>query len=1687
MTSAAAGNPCTPCSQASYQASPGSTACDALPTHSVRNQGGDGFVCEPAYYYLPGTILLSSSGSVEDDRCAPCAPGYSTVDTLLVPLHMRFAVFAADACRIVAFACRLGYYREALPPTGISSIGLVSGGRCTPCPVVVFATPLAPDAEAGIAAAVELKFGVFPTTTTTIDDDGERNQACPPTATKCNDGYYYYATPFPRGGGCNPCATGCPTLGEKITPCRGNRPRDTCSACPGLAIGQMWVTVGVCDTRCIAGYFAAPITALQEATCASCPPGTYQPSAPFEGDRCTDCAAGTYAGAAGASVCTSCPRGTFNDGVDTAAARIACLDCPAGTYSTQRGQTRCIDCTEGTFSAEPGALRCQRCPPETPRQALPGRAGCLPPVGPACPPGFFLLFAGSASSSASSVCQACPEGTFCPGGERPYPLPCPPKTAPAPRMALAMGQCEGAKAASIDPLLPLTEPPYAEYPGGPSLCVFKLPACAAGQYSTLFGTNHLASCRLCAAGTFTTTPMASACTECAPGRYAPLAGATACLACAGLMPGAWTVSAGATVCDSVAPGYYDAAAASAGLHRRFTHAGVDLPRGRWWDASDQEQHAALPQGSAATLSLSLDCQQPEGLGPCALSGGASDWLDFGQGALPPVPWTVCAIVRSTGAAATGRGLAPVDSDALVFGHYGGAMGVLRPSTLAVTALPGLSRFDWLVLCAATANTSSGSGGTTPTTTAFYNGAQPLPSSNLPPRAVAAAQFAGLRLGINRRVGTEPTAAFAVAELVVWQRALPASALRALAGHFSAYLPTPTTPSPGLQAFSAAHGLLIPCAPDDDDGLVVVAAGAPPPCAPPLGVRRCLPDGSPLCCPPGTFFVEGRSLRCEPCPPGTFATTGGATACTIVVDAADETPPQGAVRATGSATLRPACPPGTTTLQGGASSRYYCYAAPGYYGLPGHEAAPCPLDAYCPMALLNPLPCPSATPYTNALGARAPDQCSSVMRPPCRPGHYLPFSGAVCQTCPAASVCPGAPMAPMATCPPESTGPWYSPEGATRVEQCGKPPPDGIPLLPPGGGCPLRTHAPPGTAPLTSSLQCRADAGAYFVPGVMPAGVVCPEGHHCAAGAPQPLPCATDEACTLAGFTTTPQRCPGAGSVAPLGACTPCDERLPEQAYYPLAGDCRMCCPPGLVKTQQLGPAGTTTTTTVCAPFPDSTTCASPGQYRPDPPSSSSPPECAATVPECAACPSSSSLSSFPERQGAVPAVGLPPATLGRLLRAFAPALPPGLGGTWGASSCAYTCPPGACYADLANFSEGRGVVAYHTSLAAVVVECVRAAAGAFADAALGRCAPCPRNTYASEAGAAACYPCPGTALAEPGSRQCRCTNGGVLLLLVVVGAVVEAGVQPQWDCVPCRPGTILDPLDPYRCIPCPDGTTPVPYPNSDPALAEVCLPGFQRASPIASCLPCPPGTVSEAAGATACTACPLGAYADAPRLRCLPCPNGTYGAQPGLASADECVNCTASTTPMMMMMRQVAGGGGCRCPAGFYYLDYYQGCAPCAARCPKNAVPVMPMMMMALPDAADPADSPPVPMLLRLSLSSGLAPACAHEGAVNADAVACACPPGFRGDGLRACTECANPSECVCVPGAYYSATTGGCLACRRCPPIAVLTLNACDFGSTADTVDCYCPAGYYYARRWNECFPCTRGAACAVGAKRDA
>ncbi len=83
---------------------------------------------------------------------------------------------------------------------------------------------------------------------------------------------------------------------------------------------------------------------------------------------------------------------------------------------------------------------------------------------------------------------------------------------------------------------------------------------------------------------------------------------------------------------------------------------MDLPRGRWWDASDQEQHGALSAAGLSTTGYDAGAQ----VLLCALSGGADAWVDFGEAALPPAPWTVCAVVRAP--------LAAIDAETFVLGQ-----------------------------------------------------------------------------------------------------------------------------------------------------------------------------------------------------------------------------------------------------------------------------------------------------------------------------------------------------------------------------------------------------------------------------------------------------------------------------------------------------------------------------------------------------------------------------------------------------------------------------------------------------------------------------------------------------------------------------------------------------------------------------------------------------------------------------------------------------------------------------------------------------------------------------------------------------------------------------------------------------------------------------------------------------------
>ena len=89
------------------------------------------------------------------------------------------------------------------------------------------------------------------------------------------------------------------------------------------AITGQWVpsyTVYVKSVYCTAG------TAPSGQECVECLAGKFAAEGSF---TCTNCEAGTFAAAAGASACTNCAAGTFA----AAAGATACTDCDPGKYS----------------------------------------------------------------------------------------------------------------------------------------------------------------------------------------------------------------------------------------------------------------------------------------------------------------------------------------------------------------------------------------------------------------------------------------------------------------------------------------------------------------------------------------------------------------------------------------------------------------------------------------------------------------------------------------------------------------------------------------------------------------------------------------------------------------------------------------------------------------------------------------------------------------------------------------------------------------------------------------------------------------------------------------------------------------------------------------------------------------------------------------------------------------------------------------------------------------------------------------------------------------------------------------------------------------------------------------------------------------------------------------------------------
>ena len=175
------------------------------------------------------------------------------------------------------------------------------------------------------------------------------------------------------------------------------------------------------------------------------------------------------------------------------------------------------------------------------------------------------------------------------------------------------------------------------------------------------------------------------------------------------------------------------------------------------------------------------------------------------------------------------------------------------------------------------------------------------------------------------------------------------------------------------------------------------------------------------------------------------------------------------------------------------------------------------------------------------------------------------------------------------------------------------------------------------------------------------------------------------------------------------------------------------------------------------------------------------------------------------------------------------------------------------------------------------------------------CTPCGNNTYnprGGAAGASACLHCPN-------------------------GTVSRAGAQSANECIAiqCEPGAVMM-----------------------GASCGLCGHGTYAAGTPAQCIPCSPGTFSNASGATACTGL---------------CPNGSYGVAPGATSASAaCATCPPGSV-------SAAGAQYCSgCGAGSVREPNMSACTPCVVKrglC--NVAAAFQYSPAAFPEAAQ--DAPP--------------------------------------------------------------------------------------------------------------------------------
>lgn len=209
---------------------------------------------------------------------------------------------------------------------------------------------------------------------------------------------------------------------------------DTATTCVNCAYGKYASGWGMADcSECSRGYWSPNtgntaasncstcamgyIPNILKSVCSACVPGTFSE---IVWDSCTNCNAGTFNDSYGATMCGTCPSGSYTDGV-------SCKPCTVGKYSVYPASA-CSICAPGFFSNATGLTACYPCPSSLNTSI----SNCI-----SCDTGLFMLIhpltsktycseciPGMYINTTSFTCLRCPIGQYSTGVQEKFCLSC---------------------------------------------------------------------------------------------------------------------------------------------------------------------------------------------------------------------------------------------------------------------------------------------------------------------------------------------------------------------------------------------------------------------------------------------------------------------------------------------------------------------------------------------------------------------------------------------------------------------------------------------------------------------------------------------------------------------------------------------------------------------------------------------------------------------------------------------------------------------------------------------------------------------------------------------------------------------------------------------------------------------------------------------------------------------------------------------------------------------------------------------------------------------------------------------------------------------------------------------------------------------------------------------------------------